>query len=66
MPRQIYEVPLHDNEVGVQCDNNAMRITTSIFFSNTINSERNTKQVLASFFLALYMIRRRCNCPYKK
>jgi hypothetical protein len=49
-PRQAFEVPLHDQKIGVWCAIIASRIVGPIFFENTINSERYVSDILRSFF----------------
>jgi hypothetical protein len=49
-PRQTFEVPLHDQKIGVWCAITASRIVGPIFFENTINSERYVTDILGPFF----------------
>jgi hypothetical protein len=49
-PRQTFEVPLHDQKVGVWCAITASRIEGPIFFENTINSKRYVSDILRPFF----------------
>jgi hypothetical protein len=53
-PRQMLEVPLHDQKIGVWCAITASRIVGPIFFENTINSEWYVTDVLRPFFLEYY------------
>jgi hypothetical protein len=48
--RLIHEVPLHDSKIDAWCRMRIDRITGQIFFDDTINSERNTEQILCPFF----------------
>jgi hypothetical protein len=48
--RQTFEVPLHDQKIGVWCARTASRIVGPLFFENTINSERYVSVILRPFF----------------
>jgi hypothetical protein len=52
-PRQTFEVPLHDQKIGVCCAITASQIVGPIFFENTINSERYVMTFYGSFSGAL-------------
>jgi hypothetical protein len=49
-PKQTFEVPLHDQKIGVWCAITASRIVGPIYFDNTINSERYVTDILRPFF----------------
>jgi hypothetical protein len=50
-------VPLYDVKFGAECTVSATRIVGSIFFSDTINSERYNGKILASmYFFFFYLI----------
>jgi hypothetical protein len=53
-PRQMFEVPLHDQKIGVWCAITASRIVGPIFFENAINSERYVSDILRPFFGSLW------------
>jgi hypothetical protein len=48
-PRQVFEVPFHDQKIGVWCAITASRIVGCIFFENTTNSERYVSDILWPF-----------------
>jgi hypothetical protein len=52
-PKQTFEVPLHDQKIGVWCSITASRIVGPIFFENTINSEWHVIDILWPFSGAL-------------
>jgi hypothetical protein len=49
-PRQTFEVPLHDQKIGVWCAITASRIVGPIVSENIINSERYASDILRPFF----------------
>jgi hypothetical protein len=59
-PRLIHKFLLHNFKVGVWCTNSVTRIIKSIFFLNTINSQRYNGQIFPLVFQNL--IRRGTTC----
>jgi hypothetical protein len=49
-PHAIHQVPLHSEKVGVWCAVSPRRIIGSIFFHNTVNSDRYINDILIPFF----------------
>jgi hypothetical protein len=52
-PHELYQVPLHDQKVGVWCAISRMRIIGPIFFNATINAERYRTLILEPFIAHL-------------
>jgi hypothetical protein len=52
-PRAVYEVPLHDQNVGVWCTVYGRRIIGPIFFYDTMNSEGYMNNILEPVFQIL-------------
>jgi hypothetical protein len=53
IPRLIYQLPIHDETIGVWCAISARRIIGSIFYDDGVNAARHVNNILSPFFTDL-------------